>query len=111
MISLLMNLRESSPVFIIWISAIFLGLSYGSWDPSLSVLTSFNFGMIAYGSIYGLFHLFDMVGGAIGPLVDGYIYDLQSSYHVAFIIFASLVLVSLIATFFITKPASTSEKY
>jgi MFS family permease len=101
---ILLTLTKASPIYWVWSYAVLLGLSYGSWVPAMSMLTSVNFGMKEYGALLGMMTLFNMVGGAIGPLVAGYIYDVQNSYQLAFIIFLVLIIVTTIGTLFIRKP-------
>jgi MFS family permease len=103
-IIIIMNLSPSSPLVLIWLYAILIGLSFGSWVPSLSMLTSTNFGLVAYGSILGMMAFFDMGGGAFGPLFAGYIYDVQQSYILAFNVFLVLISMAITASLLIRKP-------
>ena len=89
---------------LVWLYAVLLGLSFGSWVPAMSMLTITNFGMVAYGSIFGMMTFSDMGGGATGPLFAGYIYDIKQSYEMAFNIFIVLILVGITITLFIRKP-------
>jgi sugar phosphate permease len=106
-IIILVNISSTSPVALVWLYAVLLGLSFGSWVPAMSMLTSTNFGMAAYGSILGMMTFFDMSGGATGPLFAGYIYDINQSYEIAFNTFIGLILVAIILTLFIRKPKQT----
>lgn len=101
---ILVNINSTSSVALVWLYAVLLGLSFGSWVPAMSMLTSTNFGMVAYGSILGMMTFFDMGGGATGPLFAGYIYDIKQSYEMAFNTFIVLILVAIIITLFIRKP-------
>ncbi len=83
-----------------------MGLSFGSWVPAMSMLTSVNFGMVAYGSILGMMTFVNMLGGAIGPVVAGYIYDVNQSYRPAFILCIALVSITIVGTLFIRKPVA-----
>lgn len=103
-IIIIINISSASPVVLVWLYAMLIGLSFGSWVPSLSMLTSTNFGLVAYGSILGMLSFFDMGGGAVGPLFAGYIYDIQQSYQLAFNIFLVLISAAIMATLLIRKP-------
>ncbi len=92
-IVILMSVGSASPLAVIWLYAIIMGLGLGSWLPTLSMLVSTNFGLVSYGTIFGTVSLAHSVGAAIGPLVAGYMYDITSKYHSAFIIFLVLSLV------------------
>jgi len=104
---ILVNINSTSPVALVWLYAVLLGLSLGCWIPAMSMLTSTNFGMVAYGSILGMMTFLDMGGGAIGPLFAGYIYDIKQSYEMAFNTFIALTLMAIITTLFIRKPKQT----
>ncbi len=103
---ILMNLSSASGVVAVWVYAIFVGLSMGSWLPSMSMLVSTSFGLTAYGVIFSMTGFFNMLGGASGPLFAGYIFDTQKSYHLAFIIFAVLSALATVVAFFIRPPKS-----
>ena len=53
--------------------------------------------------IFGLVFFSDTVGGATGPFLDGYIFDVTGSYHLAFFLCAILSVANLIAILLI-KP-------
>ena len=100
----LLSLGARSPQFTVWLSAILIGLSVGSMLPSMSMLVSTNFGLLAYGTIFGMVSMFNHAGSAAGPLFAGYIYDIQGSYHSAFVTFAVLNVVAIVAALLISKP-------
>jgi len=52
------------------------------------------------GKVLGILEIGIFIGGAIGPLLGGYIFDVSNSYTVAFLIMAGMVLarVLLVAT-------------
>lgn len=102
-------LMDGSGVAIpVWVYAVFLGLSFGSWVPSISMLIRVNFGMVAYGVIFGVANAIDTLGGSIGPLVTGYIYDITQSYRIAFVLFLFLIVIAVVSTLLIRKPKGNS---
>ena len=90
-----MNIKPDSPLSLIWIYSVIMGIGAGSWLPTLSMLTSTTFGLSSYGAILGAALLMEHIGTATGPLMAGYIYDVTGSYHWAFIIFLSLYAISM----------------
>jgi len=94
-IALLLNIETASPSAIIWLSAISLGLGAGSWLPTMSILTSTNFGLASYGAIFGTAALVQSIGVATGPLMAGYLYDAINTYHRPFMIFLILYAISI----------------
>jgi len=105
-ITILIYIKANSPVWLIWTYATLLGLGIGAWMPSMSLLTSTNFGLMAYGTIYGMLHFFMSVGAATGPILAGYMYDTRGSYQWAFIIIVILVVVAMPLVLSVRRPAS-----
>ncbi len=105
-IIILINVEPASPPAIVWLYAIMVGLGAGSWLPTMSLLTSTNFGLASYGAIFGMVSLLQSIGTATGPLLAGYMYDAMNSYHWAFIIFLSLYAIALPAILVLRRPKS-----
>lgn len=104
-----MNIKPTSPVTMVWLSALATGLGAGSWLPTMSMLISTNFGLVAYGTIFGVVSLFQNLGMAVGPLMAGYIYDTMNSYQLAFVIFLVLFGVAILAMLAVRRPKALVE--
>lgn len=100
------NMEPASPLAIIWLYAIILGLGAGAWLPTMSMLINTYFGLTSYGTIFGMITLVQSVGGAIGPPFAGYMYDTMNTYRWAFLIFLALYAVALPAILAIRRPKS-----
>jgi MFS family permease len=101
----------TSPMALIWLYAILIGLGIGSWLPSMSMLVSTNFGLASYGAIFGLTTLAQSIGGSVSPPLAGYMYDAMGTYHWAFILFMCLNGVGIPAALLIRRPkALLAEK-
>jgi MFS family permease len=83
-----------------------MGLSLGGWMPTMSMLTSTNFGLSSYGTIFGMLHLFQNIGVAFGPFIAGYMYDTMDTYYMAFILFIALDVVAISTALAIRRPKS-----
>lgn len=105
-IIILMNIKPTSPVAIIWLYAILIGLGAGGWLPTMSMLTSTTFGLASYGAIFGILSLMQSIGTAIGPSMAGYMYDATNTYHGAFIILIILSGVALATILVVRRPKS-----
>jgi MFS family permease len=105
-IIILMNVGEASPPAIIWLYAILMGLGVGSWLPTMSMLTSTNFGLASYGTIFGMITLAHSIGTAAGPLMAGYTYDIMDTYHWAFIISLALYAIAIPTVLALRRPTS-----
>ncbi|MDD5525537.1 MAG: MFS transporter [Smithella sp.] len=81
--TLMLNVQS---VFNLYVCALVYGFGYGSLAPVLPLLIADRFGRHVLGSIYGLLTFFIGVGGAIGPVLGGFIYDRFGSYHYLWLI-------------------------
>ncbi len=102
------NTNQTTPITTMWIYAIIMGLGMGSWLPTMSILVSTNFGLLAYGAIYGLISMAQSLGTAIAPSVAGYMYDSTGTYHRVFIIFAIINAVAIPAILLV-RPNKAKE--
>jgi MFS family permease len=66
-----------------------------------STLTAELFGMKSHGLLLGMVSFGFTVGGAIGPWVTGYLFDLKGNYDLAFLICAGTGLLGVILTLLI----------
>jgi len=101
---ILMNMRSTSPPAIIWLYSIILGLGSGGWLPTMAMLVNVNFGLIAYGTIFGMVSLVQGIGGALGPFLGGYMYDTMSTYQWAFVIFLASYGIAIPAILAVRRP-------
>jgi len=62
------------------------------------------FGLRHMGEIYGSTIVFAGIGGAAGPILAGYIYDVTTSYNLAFTLAGIMALAGALATCFIKMP-------
>jgi MFS family permease len=66
--------------------AVVFGFGYGCLGPLLPIIAADRFGRQAMGAVYGLLVFFVVgVGGALGPLLGGLVYDLTGSYRWAWL--------------------------
>jgi len=84
----------------LYIAALVYGFGYGSLAPMLPLIIANRFGRQFMGSIYGLLTFFIGTGGAVGPVLGGFIYDHFGSYHYLWLM--NIVVLSLIAIAFLT---------
>jgi MFS family permease len=85
---LMLNVESVSELYI---CALVYGFGYGSLAPIMPLLIADRFGRHVLGSIYGLLTFFIGVGGAIGPVLGGVIYDKFGSYHYLWLINISVL--------------------
>lgn len=75
---LLINARSAGDLYIY---ALVYGLGYGSLAPVAPIMLAHRFGRYILGSIYGLVTFFTGIGGSIGPIWGGFIYDHFGTYR------------------------------
>ena len=109
----LLVLNTASPLLLICLYILSMGLAVGGWAPLSSMLISTNFGMEHYGTIFGAFSLFFYVSTGISPTFFGYVYDTTHQYYLAYI--SSLVFYSVAVAFMLAvrrpkQPTALSTK-
>lgn len=83
----------------LYLFAAVFGLAFGGCITSESPLVARLFGLSSHGLILGVANLLGFtLGAAVGPLIAGYIFDMTSSYQLAFIVTAATGVVGLILT-------------
>jgi MFS family permease len=89
----------------VYLLAALFGFAYGGIAPQLPVLTAQFFGLTSLGSILGALIFSGAVGGAVGPLLGGMIFDLSQSYAWSFSL-AGTAAISSFALIFLLRPPS-----
>ncbi len=64
------------------------GIGWGGGATIMSVLRAEYFGRRAFGTISGMMDFVQMFGLVLGPIFAGFVFDVTSSYYIAFMIFA-----------------------
>ncbi|HEY97420.1 MAG TPA: MFS transporter [Dehalococcoidia bacterium] len=103
-IVLLININSNSPDWLLVLYTILMGLGIGGWMPTMSLLTSVNFGLLAYGTIYGSLNAFQSISAGTSPILSGYLFDLTKTYEWAFIITAIAVALGIPTILAIRRP-------
>lgn len=92
---ILLNIKPDSPLPIIWVYSVIWGFGIGSWLPVMSIMISSHFGMVRYGTIFGVMSFINGLGSAFGPLLSNYIFDATGGYQPALITFLVLFAISI----------------
>ena len=101
----LMIARET---WMIYIFAMVFGVSYGTFEILQGPIIAELFGMRSFGTIMALAHNLGVAGFIFGPIAAGYIFDVNNSYSLAFLICAFMAFICCIFSIFL--PLSRSEK-
>ena len=93
----MLMLYHAQTVGILYAYALIYGFGYGSLAPVMPYMISDRFGREAMGSAYGILIFFATgLGGSVGPLLGGYIYDVTGAFDIGWqICMVALVIVAL----------------
>lgn len=73
-----------------YLFAVAYGFAYGAWIPMFPAMAADLFGMASVGAITGGVQLGNAFGGAIGPVIGGFVFDTTQSYVPAFVLGAAI---------------------
>ena len=90
-------LIQQYTVWLLYGYALFFGLGYGAFAPIFAAHAADLFHGIHFGKIYGSLSIAGGIGGAIGAWVNGKIFDLTSSYQIAFVLVLSSIALAAIS--------------
>ncbi|MBA7688585.1 L-lactate transporter [subsurface metagenome] len=88
-----------------YLFATLYGIAHGAFFTLISPTLAELFGLRSLGTIFGVVSFAGTVGGALGPVLSGRIFDITSDYQPAFLICLALSVVAVILMFFL-KPTS-----
>jgi len=73
--------------------AAIVGLAIGAEVHLMAFLVAVHFPRALYGRVYGALYTLFLIGGAIGPALFGYLFDLSSAYRLPLLISAGLLVI------------------
>ena len=77
---ILIWLLFSTEMWMFYVFAPLFGISFGGWAGVIAAFPADYFGSRATGAIFGFSMIIVGIGGAIGPYLGGYIFDITHSY-------------------------------
>jgi len=104
----LMAVKDTSQPWLLYVYAISYGFSTGLFSPDIIVGTADIFRGRNIGTISALLLTGVGLGGAIGPWLGGYLYDVKGSYDIAFIIAMVAYVIGCIS-FWIAAPRNAEK--
>ena len=99
-------LQFARELWALYLFAVVYGFSHGGFFALISPLVAELFGTKSYGSIFGVVLFVSQIGGAIGPVVAGRLFDVTDSYYIAFLIMLVLNIIGL-ALAMLLKPVGS----
>ncbi len=101
----LISLLGMKELWMFYVFAAIYGFGYGSMIALQTPILAELFGLKSLGAILGMLIFVGTIGGAIGPLVVGMIFDSTSSYTSGFILCAVLSVISIALAVMVKFPA------
>jgi len=95
-ISALLWLQVASAAWMLFLFAVVYGFAHGGFYTVLSPTIAELFGLRSHGAIFGLVYFWGTLGGALGPVVAGRIFDVQQSYSTDFWLLAGLAALGMV---------------
>jgi len=93
--SLFALLNITDPIWLFGFALIY-GFSHGGFFTVVSPTIAELFGMRSHSTIFGIVVFCGTLGGAIGPLLAGMVFDARQSYQPAFLVLTGLAVLGLL---------------
>jgi MFS family permease len=102
-------LLAANEIWMLFLFGTVFGFGHGGIAIMESLMVANIFGTRSHGVILGLVFFCDTIGGATGPVLSGYIFDVTKSYKPAFLLCAVLGVV-ILAAILLLKPLKHLRK-
>lgn len=99
-------LVSAKEVWVLYLFAVVFGFFHAGAGSSEAPIIASLFGLKSLGSIFGGIALGLTIGGSIGPVLAGYIFDTTGSYQPAFLLCTAMGVIAVILTILL-KPTKT----
>ena len=84
-IAILLLIPSLRTVFWLYLYAALFGVGFGARGPIVTAMMADFYHGKHFGSIYGFINIGNGIGGALGPLLAGYLHDVTGSYKTSFL--------------------------
>lgn len=91
-------LQLAKELWMLYLFAGIYGFAHGGFFALISPIVAGLFGMSSHGVILGMVLCCGTIGGAIGPVLAGHIFDITHSYQLAFLILVVFSIIGLTLT-------------
>ena len=80
----LLWLQIAKELWMLYLFAMIYGMGHGGVYTTISPMVAEYFGIKAHGALFGIVVFSGTFGGALGPSLAGYIFDVTAGYSLAF---------------------------
>ncbi|MBN1191891.1 MAG: MFS transporter [Dehalococcoidales bacterium] len=95
------SIMFSNQYFAFIVFSVLLGLAFGDCGAMYSPIAAQLFGLASHGLFLGILSFCFTIGGAIGSLAFGYIFDTTLSYNIALWLSAALSIIAVVLMFWL----------
>jgi len=85
LITVLLLLQAANELRMLYVFAVLYGFTHGGFFTVISPIVAEYFGLRSHGLLIGIAVFAGTVGGFIGPIFAGYVFDTTASYRIAFL--------------------------
>lgn len=96
LITALLWLQVANSAWMLFLFAVMYGFTHGALFTVMSPTIAEYFGTEFHGQIFGMVLFCGTLGGSVGPLLAGFIFDLTGAYRAAFIVLTLMALMGLV---------------
>ena len=96
LIASLLWLQFATETWMLFVFAAVYGTAHGGFFTAMSPTVAEFFGTRVHGALFGTVLMFGSIGGAIGPLAAGAMFDATGSYRIAFGVLLGLAVAGLV---------------
>jgi len=98
LIASLLWVQVSKELWMLYVFAAVYAFAHGGFFTVISPMVAELFGISSHGVLFGMVNFGGTVGGAIGPILGGHVFDIIHSYQLFFFILAGFAVAGLILT-------------
>ena len=91
-------LMVAGELWLLYLFAVIFGLGWWASSAIMAPITAELFGLKSMGTVFACINFATAVGGAIGPVLVGYMFDVTGSYQLAFIMCIVVTIIAIITT-------------
>jgi OFA family oxalate/formate antiporter-like MFS transporter len=107
---LMFSLRSLNTYDALFVASVLIGFNYGANLSVFPSATKDYFGLKNFGVNYGFVFTAWGVGGILGPVLSGYIFDSSKNFNNAYLIASFCLLIAAGLTFFTRAPKAKAEE-
>jgi len=80
LIAVLLWLQIATELWMLYLFAVVYGVAHGGFFTSFSPIIAESFGIKSHGALFGITMFSGTFGGALGPVMAGYVFDVTGAY-------------------------------